>query len=472
MTGRLKESFLIIGAPLAHPSGASLRLARVVPRLARLLKEGFDLQMTVHFPRDEIEGLAVSFLNEDNRSEVEEETYRSVEEAVRLMRLSDVAVDEGLVDETTRVSVWSALRRSRGGPTGGLVSRASGFGYIYSTLVENRERSALDALDRFLVRSFDGVRAIYASKESLSHVYLLSLLCRKYASGGIVMLQQPPYGSPRLSVRSLPRDLANIQLQSHTRQLYRRALVDGNLKLLMAVSATPLLQSGILGIAAESGVRIGIPTPANAFDEELPLHRSCHSEQPTAVFYGRLTREKGVFDALQLWSKVLSTFPHARLLVIGSFQSPQDARQFYGMTSTMGLRNIEYLGAITRRRELYDVVSRARVLIYPSYQDSFSLVILESLALGLAVVAYDLPALRVLYGNLPPVRLVRLGDIQSMAIHVCEFLGMEEGDLSSLCEDAATKRFLQLYSSWEKVAEAEYSFIRLVLGSWKESTPR
>jgi hypothetical protein len=41
---------------------------------------------------------------------------------------------------------------------------------------------------------------------------------------------------------------------------------------------------------------------------------------------------------------------------------------------------------------------------------------------------------------------------------------MEEGDLTSLCEDAATKRFLQLYSSWEKVAEAEYSFIRLVLG--------
>jgi len=64
--------------------------------------------------------------------------------------------------------------------------------------------------------------------------------------------------------------------------------------------------------------------------------------------------------------------------------------------------------------------------VYPSHEDSFSLVVLESLALGTMVVAYDIPAIREVYGDL--VYTVQEGDINSMARGVIKVLKMSESE--------------------------------------------
>jgi len=69
----------------------------------------------------------------------------------------------------------------------------------------------------------------------------------------------------------------------------------------------------------------------------------------------------------------------------------------------MGYRPIE---------EVYSTVAKAKVLIYPSHQDGFSLVVLDTLALGTSVVAYDIPAIRFVFSNLKPVRAVREYDVR------------------------------------------------------------
>jgi Glycosyltransferase len=62
---------------------------------------------------------------------------------------------------------------------------------------------------------------------------------------------------------------------------------------------------------------------------------------------------------------------------------------------------VEYLGFVSQDK-LIDVVSKAKVLVYPSHFDSFPLVILESLALGTPVIAYKIPGVRSVYAGLAP----------------------------------------------------------------------
>ncbi|MCY0882863.1 MAG: glycosyltransferase, partial [Acidianus infernus] len=98
--------------------------------------------------------------------------------------------------------------------------------------------------------------------------------------------------------------------------------------------------------------------------------------------------------------------------------------------------------------ELYDTVSRAKVLIYPSHQDGFSLVVLDTLALGTSIVAYDIPAIRSVYSGLKPVRIVKEYDIKSMARAVNEVLKMSDEEYEIEHNDEEVRKFLDDHSSW------------------------
>jgi len=77
-------------------------------------------------------------------------------------------------------------------------------------------------------------------------------------------------------------------------------------------------------------------------------------------------------------------------------------------------RNLEFLGQLPVP-ELYAAIRRARVLLYPSYVDSFSLTILEALCLGVPVLAYDTEVVRDLWSPSPAVFRVPMGSPEGFA---------------------------------------------------------
>ena len=91
---------------------------------------------------------------------------------------------------------------------------------------------------------------------------------------------------------------------------------------------------------------------------------------------------------------------------------------------------------------------------------SFSLVVLESLALGTIVVAYNIPAIREVYGGISAVYTVQEGDIKSMAEETIKVLRMSENEYRDKHENPKTKSFLKLHSSWESVAKTEIEEIK------------
>jgi glycosyltransferase involved in cell wall biosynthesis len=75
-----------------------------------------------------------------------------------------------------------------------------------------------------------------------------------------------------------------------------------------------------------------------------------------------------------------------------------------------------------RDHDYWSLRRKARLAIYPSHVDSFSYTVLESLLLGVPVVAYNIPALRLNYSGVEGLYLVEEGDIEALATKVLEVL--------------------------------------------------
>ncbi|BAB65898.1 glycosyltransferase family 4 protein [Sulfurisphaera tokodaii] len=131
------------------------------------------------------------------------------------------------------------------------------------------------------------------------------------------------------------------------------------------------------------------------------------------VFFARLIPEKGIFDLIKIWKEVKKELNNTKLVICGKFYNKNIENKFLSMKSD----DVIYVGFLPIE-ELYNTVAKARVFIYPTHFDSFSLVMLESLATRTPVVAYGLPAIAEIYGNLNAVRLVKEFDIKNTAKEV------------------------------------------------------
>ncbi|MBI4041384.1 MAG: glycosyltransferase family 4 protein [Deltaproteobacteria bacterium] len=133
-------------------------------------------------------------------------------------------------------------------------------------------------------------------------------------------------------------------------------------------------------------------------------------------FIGRNHPQKGIQDVFEIWFKVVQKYPHAKL----SFISDYPYALFQKKTKALGLeQNIFYQGFLMGDRKLR-LLQKSKVLLFPSYHESFGLVALEALACGVPVVAYELKELQDYYG--PEMVRVALGDTGAFSDRIIELL--------------------------------------------------
>ncbi len=234
----------------------------------------------------------------------------------------------------------------------------------------------------------------------------------------------------------------------------RRLLKDNNYKYFLAVSYGTLKSLGITRNPKAIALRYG-----NAFDKKLLNYRTKNKEN-YLVFYARLYGRKGLYDIPYIMKELKKYDKDIKLKIFGKFASENHKNTFFNLIKKFKLEdNIEYLGFLSEE-EKYRIVSKAKVLLYPTHHDEFSLVILESLALGTPVVSYNIPGTYYVYKDLPSVKFVKEFDIRSMAKEVYNILNMDDSKYFELIYNGKTDKFLEEHSSWEKVAEEIYYYLK------------
>jgi glycosyltransferase involved in cell wall biosynthesis len=150
---------------------------------------------------------------------------------------------------------------------------------------------------------------------------------------------------------------------------------------------------------------------------------SVEPHKPYIVFPARLSISKGLADLLLVSALLKRAYQNFKLLLIGSGSKMVES-QMRRIISNLELKdNVVLLGYMRRDRDYWSLRRKAKLTIYPSHVDSFSYTVLESLLLGVPVTAYDIPALRLNYGDVEGLYLVEEGDIEALATKVIETLG-------------------------------------------------
>ena len=175
------------------------------------------------------------------------------------------------------------------------------------------------------------------------------------------------------------------------------------------------------------------------------------SERKTALCcVGRLTKQKGVLDLMPLLNALSKTQPTIRLCVIGGGDLEQVLIR--GFCTEVAAGRVELCGKIGDE-EKFSRLADAAVLVVPSREEGWGIVIAEALASGCRVVAYDLPELVELWAK--NVTFATRFDCDDLARAVAQSLAA--GDLSD--SEHATRESVLRDLKWESILSREHGLI-------------
>ncbi|MEM3578582.1 MAG: glycosyltransferase family 1 protein [Candidatus Bathyarchaeia archaeon] len=172
------------------------------------------------------------------------------------------------------------------------------------------------------------------------------------------------------------------------------------------------------------------------------------------VFVGRIAKEKGIFDLLKIWKNVAKAKRNAKLLIIGNgIEFPAVKKE----VSNLGLEENVFLRGGCGEAELFGLLKSSKLFVFPSLFEGWGLAVAEALACGLPVIAYDIPALREIFGACKSVFLVPARNVEGMAATVLDILNLSEKEISRLkgYSEAFSRQF-----SWEDVARKDLELLK------------
>ena len=238
--------------------------------------------------------------------------------------------------------------------------------------------------------------------------------------------------------------------------LYARILEAAKSTILLAVS--PSIEVDIKRYFGGWQGKMHVLRPGVAVEQQKIQQAQPSNEKVDAIFFSRLVPEKGIYDLPKVAAELAREKPDFKLWVLGRFDSAAMRSRFEGLVASNSVgKNVVY-GGYREGPALYGLVKAAKVLVYPSQHDAFPLVVLEALAAGTPVVAYDIPAIKL---NFPPdiVRKVPVGDAKAMAAEAQKLI------VDDKLRTALSERALAFAAgfSWDNAVAAERQAYESVL---------
>lgn len=149
------------------------------------------------------------------------------------------------------------------------------------------------------------------------------------------------------------------------------------------------------------------------------------------AFIGHWDPRKGSRDWPEIVSGVRAKMPDSRFLFLGTGLSSE--KVLAGFSPNLRPR-IEVIPEFENSR-LPELLADATVGAFPSYREGFGFALLEKMAAGLPVVAYDAPGTRQMTGKLSYSAAVFTGDTAKFSDAVLETLALTETNYSSRSRD-------------------------------------
>ncbi|ARM76127.1 glycosyltransferase [Acidianus manzaensis] len=235
---------------------------------------------------------------------------------------------------------------------------------------------------------------------------------------------------------------------------------EGYIKRARYMSFIAGVSKGVIDSIKTKKIKKYLLFPANGVDKELLNYRTKDKED-YVVFWTTLIPPKGILNFIYVLKLLKDEGIKVKAKVAGNFLYEKFKKFFFKYVTDNSL-DVEYLGFLDKtklhdKRRLYEVVSKAKLLVYPSLNDGFSITVLEALALGTPVIAYSIPTVYSAYKDVPAVKFVKEGDIKKMTEEVKNELN--KGELLDAVFSDKVRSFVEFHN-WDNVTESIVKIIK------------
>ena len=169
------------------------------------------------------------------------------------------------------------------------------------------------------------------------------------------------------------------------------------------------------------------------------------------LFLGRYERRKGIQELHEAIDQNPRWADGAEFVFVGPI--PEEVR--------LRLPHVEYVGGISDSNRIQDLLRSADVLVCPSHSEGMPNSILEGMASGLAVIATDVGAVRLMVSERNGVLLERVS-VEGVAGAIEKLIHADESELLQMRKESFAK---SREFSWERIAETTIRRIQGVLKS-------
>lgn len=119
--------------------------------------------------------------------------------------------------------------------------------------------------------------------------------------------------------------------------------------------------------------------------EEIPTHSSKLTEK-RMISVGRLSKEKGFMDLLKIYKHLRNEYPNWKLDIIGSGDEEEYLKKFIVENN---LETNVTLHGFRERDYIFDLLSKSSIYLMTSYTESFGLVLIEAMSVGVPCIAFS-----------------------------------------------------------------------------------
>ena len=152
---------------------------------------------------------------------------------------------------------------------------------------------------------------------------------------------------------------------------------------------------------------------SSAFDKEILTRIDSNTIEYDLLYAGRISLQKGVLDLLKAIAKLTEMKPNLKAIILGLF-AEDDKQVIMDFVAENRLENhVTFPGFKT---DVYQYILKSRVVVLPTYRESFGMILLEALLLERPVIA------------------TKVGDIPNMVIHNNNGFLIEPGNIGQLTE--------------------------------------
>src|SRR5690606_4129085 len=169
-------------------------------------------------------------------------------------------------------------------------------------------------------------------------------------------------------------------------------------------------------------------------------------DAPVLVTVGRQEFQKGHRYLIEAMPKVLERYPRTRLLIAGR----QGAATFELESAVAELRVSNSVTLLGHRPDVTDLMAAADLFVFPSLFEGLGGALIEALALGLPIVASDIPPVREVVGDDPVGDLVPPRNAAALADALTALL--DEPERQRSYAEAGRLRFQRMFLAEDATA--------------------